>query len=279
MNLAGRGEPFIFIMPGTRLGNFVSENQLFHFKKKSFSLSRTWYTTILETPENESRNVSNSLNVTREIYNYDLFFLVIKERNPDSKCHQSTNSYTRHSRIYPLNFSIKIPLYVIFLYYLIGLYLFSSAITQDEIPRINKRYNRSELLPDYGSDCRKIAAAPRYNNSKLIAVLAVIIFSYAQRSPRDRRAILLQDNDRCENFITPANSTCARNSLLALLIRTGCSALFGYDLFYSITKFAFLNKCNEMNIFIFSFFFESFNNTWQYLNYLIKYKISGELRQ
>lgn len=56
------------------------------------------------------------------------------------------------------------------------------AITKDEIPRANKRLSRSELLPDYESDFREIAAAPRHNNSELIAVLVVIIFSYVRRS-------------------------------------------------------------------------------------------------
>lgn len=123
---------------------------------------------------------------------------------------------------------------------------------------MNKRRNRSELLPDYGSDCREIAAAPRHNNSKLIAVLAVIIFSYAQRSLRDRRLhfykIMTVVKILSRLLIPPVPAT------RALLIRIRYSFFLGYDLFYLllVMKFAFISKCNEVNI---SFiFFQHFCN-------------------
>lgn len=156
-----------------------------------------------------------------------------------------------------LNFLLKILLWIIFsiLYRCIFILLCNY---KGQIPRMNKRRNRSELLPDYGSDCREIAAAPQHNNSKLIAVLAVTIFSYAQRSPRDRRLhfykIMTVVKILSRLLISPVPTT------RALLIRTRYSFFLGYDLFYSVTKFAFINKCNKMNIFL------SFFNTFAIIN-------------
>lgn len=85
---------------------------------------------------------------------------------------------------------MEIPIYLAYLSRLLSyrVALFPPAITKDEIPRVNKRRSRSELLLDYESDFREIAAAPLHNNSELIAVLAVIIFSYVRRSSPDHPA-------------------------------------------------------------------------------------------
>lgn len=133
--------------------------------------------------------------------------------------------------------------------------------------------NRSKLLPNYGSDCREIAAASRRNNSKLIAVLAVIIFSYAQRSPRDRRLhfykIMTVVKILSCLLIPPVPAT------RSLLIRTGYSFS---RIWFILLLFKWRNlhssNCNPKWIFLFSFFdtFTTINNILNRSNYISEHK-------